>query len=536
MKKHSLLPLVLLGASLPAADAHAVLADNISSDKVIDIYTDHDETGNEGVVIWAGQNGIYGDDSPSQYKLAEFGTGGTSGIYTPLSVTGNTALSNQLNVSGKTTLNGLLDVNAGIEGENFNVANDTGNTAIGGTLGVSGATTLSNHFTLDTNGASAGGSRVTADATTLTMQSGGDATIVKGGTNSGTWTLDDGDAAGGTNLTISGSAGGTAATVFQTTTDSATTTVSTRVGTSNDTYTSTVSLQAGSNNAVTVDSSGVSAQGENSTLSLADGAAALSSGNAGGYRTFASDTQAVSGAAAGGQYQLIYGDADTKSLVEGSIVRNVIVGNTLVDGSLFVNGPVVQSSSTAVTTVVTSPNGSKGGSSAAIAGQNNYVVDNNGKIQAGTVTETTAALTVTNQSGNVHGFHVDESSATMSGGVNSTSLTLNDAGATFSNAATGAPVRVRGVADGKDDFDAVNVRQLKKAYSGIAGVAALTQLPEPMPNKRYSFGVGLGHYQNESALALGLKARYKDNTTLSIGLSHDSQDKNVVAAGIGWSW
>ncbi len=536
MKKFHLFTIPLLAACFPVTNAYAVLADDVSSNTVINIYTDHDETGDEGMVIWAGQNGVYGDDSPSQYKLAEFGTSGTSAIFTPLTVTGNTTLSNQLNVSGETTLNGLLDVNAGIEGENFNVANDTGNTAIGGTLGVSGATTLSNTFTLDTNGATAGGSQITADATALTMQSGGDATTIKGGTNSGTLTLNDGDAAGGTNLTISVSASGTAATVFQTTTDSTTTTVNTSVGTSSDTYTSTARLQAGSINAVTVDNSSVTAQGGNSHLSLQTGVATLSSGSAGGYKTFDSDTQAVTGTAGANQYQLIYGDDDTKSLVEGSTVRNVIVGNTLVDGSLYVNGPVVQSSSTSVTTVVTGPGGTKGGTTAAIPGQNNYVVDSNGKIETGTVNETTAALTVTNQLGNVHGFHVNESSATMSGGTRSTSLTLNDRGATFSNAATGAPVRVRGVADGYNDYDAVNFRQMKKAYSGIAGVAALTQLPAPMVNKRYSFGVGVGHYEDESAMALGFKARYNDQTTLSFGMSHDSQEKNVIAAGVGWSW
>ena len=46
-------------------------------------------------------------------------------------------------------------------------------------------------------------------------------------------------------------------------------------------------------------------------------------------------------------------------------------------------------------------------------------------------------------------------------------LTLNDSGATFSNAATGAPTRVTGVANGAGDFDAVNVRQFSAAVAGV---------------------------------------------------------------------
>jgi hypothetical protein len=106
--------LLLSATGLMSESAYAVLADNVSSDRTIDIYTDHDETGDAGLIIWAGQDGIYGSNS-GQYKLAEFGNNGngTSAIYTPLTVTGATTLQSSLGVTGATSLNNTLAVNSG---------------------------------------------------------------------------------------------------------------------------------------------------------------------------------------------------------------------------------------------------------------------------------------------------------------------------------------------------------------------------------------------------------------------------------------
>lgn len=449
--------LLLSATGLMSESAYAVLADNVSSDRTIDIYTDHDETGDEGLIIWAGQDGIYGDDSPSQYRLAEFGTNGTSAIYTPLTVTGATTLQSSLGVTGATSLNNTLAVNSG-----------------GGTQELS----------VTTNTVTA-----TGETTLQSASSGNNRAIISANTTQASVTYVDG----------SGVSNGLAVTGTQT------------------------SVSSGDSN-----------------LTLESGSSTLSSGTAGGYKTYTNDTTLVSGAAGADQYQLQYGDAETKSLVEGASVRNIIIGDTAVDGSLYVNGPVTQSSSTSVTTVVTDVDGTTGGSSAAVKGEAALVVDENGKLETGTAEQTTAAVTVTNSAGNVHGFYVNESQATISGGVNSTSLTLNDSGARFSNSANGNPVTVTGVADGVNDFDAVNVRQFKKAYkkayAGIAGVAAMAQLPSPAPGKKYSIGIGTGYYESQTALALGLKAMPNDRTTLSFGVTHNSEGGSVAGAGLGWSW
>ena len=152
------------------------------------------------------------------------------------------------------------------------------------------------------------------------------------------------------------------------------------------------------------------------------------------------------------------------------------------------------------------------------------------------VAQSSATITVTNGDGNTHGFYVDEQRAVISGGRYSSAMILDDRGATFGNTSNGNPIQVHGVYDGAADFDAVNVRQLKKSYAGIAGVAALSQITAPLEGKRYSFGIGAGHFEGEEALALGFKARYKNTTVLSFGATHDTQDRNVVAAGATWSW
>jgi len=170
---------------------------------------------------------------------------------------------------------------------------------------------------------------------------------------------------------------------------------------------------------------------------------------------------------------------------------------------------------------------------------------------------------VTNSLGNTHGFVVNQSSATMSGGTQSTSMTLNDNGATFSNAATGNAVQLHGVAAGTAGTDAVNVNQFNglgnqlngvgkqvinlgnqinqnatRAYSGIAQIAAMTAVPAPIAGKRFSVGMGGGFYAGQQAIAFGGKALIADNFTVGASLATGFGSSNDMAAavGAGFSW
>ena len=112
---------------------------------------------------------------------------------------------------------------------------------------------------------------------------------------------------------------------------------------------------------------------------------------------------------------------------------------------------------------------------------------------------------------------------------------MNDYGARFSNSATGAPITVTGVADGRSDFDAVNVRQYSQA---ISAAAAAANIPNIEPGKSASFGIGMGHFMGSSALAIGGHLRVAPNALIKASISSGlgSGRKTIVGMGAGWSW
>jgi hypothetical protein len=114
-----------------------------------------------------------------------------------------------------------------------------------------------------------------------------------------------------------------------------------------------------------------------------------------------------------------------------------------------------------------------------------------------------------------------------------------DDGASFSKSATGAPVRVSGVADGKSAFDAVNVRQLKSIAAGVAGTAAMAQIQPADPSKNFSIGVGVGQFQSITSLAVGATYRVTPTTLLKASVATNNGGENnrtVVGVGANWSW
>ena len=288
---------------------------------------------------------------------------------------------------------------------------------------------------------------------------------------------------------------------------------------------------AGNTSAVNLVSGGSAVSVNNQAVSLVAGASLATNGNtgttgavgAGGFTSYSS-----------AQPALVNGQSVANALT-GATYVNKVNGNTLVDGNLYVNGVLQFVSSQSATTTVT--DGSAAAGSALVkSGGAGLVVDDNGKLSGGTTSQATASLTVTNDQGNVHGVLVQESQTTVSGGANSTSLMLNDNGARFSNSATGEPVTVTGVADGKSSFDAVNVRQFAGA---VAAVAATANLPATDPGKTGSVGVAIGSYMGKSALALGAQYRVLPGATVKFSVAsglNKGGAKPVVGAGANWSW
>lgn len=167
-------------------------------------------------------------------------------------------------------------------------------------------------------------------------------------------------------------------------------------------------------------------------------------------------------------------------------------------------------------------------------GDTRWVTDANGKLVStnDTTSGTTAALVVTNSASNTHGIVVEETKTTISGGLNSSSLTLNDLGATFSDSATGAPIQVHGVADGTADFDATNVRQV---YSGLAAVLAATPELRLEPGKT-GVGVGLGSYGGFNAVGIGFGHMYDNGAVLTGAVSKAPESEVAYKASVSWTW
>ena len=244
-------------------------------------------------------------------------------------------------------------------------------------------------------------------------------------------------------------------------------------------------------------------------------------------------------------------DLSPNGILNGKTYQNKVNGNLLVDGNVYINGTLdYVSSNSANTTVVgtagtstlSSTQGTTAGTAIVMKGSagTQTVVDAYGKmtnvVTAGAA-ESTAALTLTNGDGNTHGIVVTETQTTMSGGRNSTSLSLHDDGATFADVRNGEPVRVHGIEDGTAPHDAVNVRQLG---AGLAMVAGLAALPQVDLGKKFAIGLGTGVYMSQASLAGGVSARIQDNIVFKAGGAfvpgYNGTAHAVWNAGVQYSW
>lgn len=224
----------------------------------------------------------------------------------------------------------------------------------------------------------------------------------------------------------------------------------------------------------------------------------------------------------------------------GRTYATKIEGGLYVNGDLSVNGSIRQTATQSATTEVSTR---ENVASSKLDGAKQGTVSSVQLVSKGqedpatgaTATESRASVTVTNGMGNTHGLSVYEDRTVISGGVNSTSVTFNDDAVVFRNDATGGNARLTGIADGKSDFDAVNFRQLEKAYAGVAGVAALAAIPEPPWGKHYSLGIGVGHFQGQNAVAIGYKGSISRSVRMTMGYSHAGK-ASTYNAGVAFNW
>lgn len=155
------------------------------------------------------------------------------------------------------------------------------------------------------------------------------------------------------------------------------------------------------------------------------------------------------------------------------------------------------------------------------------------------VSDTSSSLLVESEEGNAHGITISPTQTVISGGTTSSTMTLNDNGASFAST-SGGPVRVTGVADGVNPYDAVNYRQFNKAIEevqgGVASTAAMSNIPQVEPGKKFSLGLGYGHFASQHATAIGASARVTDQAIVKASFGASTEGDTTVGVGAAYSW
>jgi YadA-like membrane anchor domain len=452
------------------------------------VAADEDNTGNEWLILKSGNDTfieVNSNDNIAMYANGNISlNAGSTNINSPTSINSGNG-SSELSVgTGTVTTIGTLT--------------QTGMTSLSGTTSITGATSINASGTAVTNIGTAGGYTNIGSASSVN-------TIVGTTTSTGAFTQ-----TGVTSINTTGASNTTIGNAGNTTTIQSGTNIITGAANS--------MLSTGANTITAATSNNISAATNNMTATTANniqgplnnmGTSSVSANNIGNT----SGDTTVTATAGNARQALANGSANTTVTAGTSgLAARVDTPNVTTTGQVLL-------SNTGGTTV-----------------------DANGKILTSTAIDyvnpaaPTAAVTLTNGYGNTHGLVVTESQTTISGGTESSSMTLTDRAATFSNAQTGAPITVTGVADGRADFDAVNVRQFAGA---IASVAAQANIPALAAGQDRTFGMGVGHFMGKSALAMGMNIRGDGNAvykvTLSSGLN-DGAKKAVFAAGAAWGF
>jgi len=76
----------------------------------------------------------------------------------------------------------------------------------------------------------------------------------------------------------------------------------------------------------------------------------------------------------------------------------------------------------------------------------------------------------------------------------------------------------------------------QRASAGIAGVAAMANIPQVTNTQNFSVGAGVGNTDGESALAVGFSARATENVVVKSSVSNDTQHNFVIGAGVSYGW
>ncbi|EBV1531754.1 hypothetical protein DNY80_22965 [Salmonella enterica subsp. enterica serovar Kentucky] len=76
----------------------------------------------------------------------------------------------------------------------------------------------------------------------------------------------------------------------------------------------------------------------------------------------------------------------------------------------------------------------------------------------------------------------------------------------------------------------------KNASAGIAGVAAMANIPQVSQNSSFSVGAGVGSYDGEQGIAVGASARFNQNVITKASVAGTTQNDFVFGAGVSYEW
>ena len=76
----------------------------------------------------------------------------------------------------------------------------------------------------------------------------------------------------------------------------------------------------------------------------------------------------------------------------------------------------------------------------------------------------------------------------------------------------------------------------RQADAGIAGVAAMANIPQVTESARFSVGAGIGARGSEQAVAVGMSSRLSQSVIGKVSVAADTQQEFTVGAGVAVQW
>lgn len=75
-----------------------------------------------------------------------------------------------------------------------------------------------------------------------------------------------------------------------------------------------------------------------------------------------------------------------------------------------------------------------------------------------------------------------------------------------------------------------------RSDAGIAGVAAMANIPQVQESQHFAMGAGVGGYGSENAVAVGASFHATQNTIVKLTVSNDTQHNFGWGAGTSYGW